>query len=86
MRYVILSVDKFTYKDSITGEARPSCVVYGLSEKGSVIKPFFSASDYEKFGFDKFVLDKSDVDSIYKDYKSCNLDFNERGNVVSVSE
>lgn len=86
MRYIILSVDKFTYKDKITGEARPSCVVYGLSDKGTVIKPFFTASDYEKFGFDEYVLNKADVDSIYKSYKSCNIDFNERGDVVAVAK
>lgn len=82
-----MGVKKFTYKDKISGESRPSCIVYGMDEKGSTIKPlFFKEEDYNKTEFDKYVLDKSDIESIYKDYKSCQIDFDQAGFFVKLSE
>lgn len=84
MRYLVLSVDKFTYKDKITGLPTPANVVYAMNPDGKVIKPFFGAEEYAKFPFDSLVLNKADVESLHKDYKVCDIEFNEFGRILSV--
>lgn len=82
-----MGVKKFSYKDKVSGEVKPSAIVYGMDENGTTIKPlFFTLENYNKTEFDKYVLDKEDVASIYKDYKSCQIDFDQAGFFVKLSE
>lgn len=89
MKYIVCSVQKFTYKDKTTKEDRPSVTVFGLDEKGTTMIPlFFDLKTFnEKWSvFDSLVLDKADVDNLFKDYKSCSLDFDQKGRLVQVTE
>lgn len=89
MKYIICSVQKFTYKDKKSGEEKPSVTVYGYDEKGSTITPlFFDRKTYdEKYSiFDTLVLDKKDISSLFENYKSCSLDFDQKGRLVQVTE
>jgi len=87
MRYIILSVKKFSYKDKISGELKPAVIVYGMDEKGITVKPlFFSQESYQKYNFDKYVLNTKEIDSLYKDYKSCQIDFDQAGFITKLSD
>jgi hypothetical protein len=86
MKLVILSVEKFSSKDKVTQSPLNWAVCYGLAESGKVVKVFMNREKFDLLGIDRFALNKADVSSIYQDYKSCDVVFDENKNIIEVKE
>lgn len=81
MRLIVLS------KVNIVGKDKREWVkLTALSEKGKIVEPFFSKSEYEAFKFpeSKF-MQSEDIDSLFKDFDSLDVSFDDNRRVESVS-
>lgn len=81
MKLIVLS------KINIVGKDKREWVkLTALSEKGKIVEPFFSKSEYEAFKFPeaKF-MQSQDIDSLFKDYQSLDISFDDNRRVESVS-
>ena len=86
MRYIIYGVKKFSFKDKITGLNKPSCIVYACAENSETAEAmFFDEAKYNELGFDSYVLDKTEVASLFADYKTCQIDFDQKGYFTKLS-
>jgi hypothetical protein len=91
MKLVMLSSESITQtKDKKTQALLPTPkywqVSYGLAESGKVIEIFMSKEQFEKLGLSQFILDKSDIKTIYADYKSVDVVFDNNKNIIAVEE
>jgi hypothetical protein len=82
MRLLVISKVDIKGKDQ-----REWVKFYGLSAKAEIVESFMPKAQYETLGFpaDSF-LSVSDIEAMFKEYKSVNVSFDSRGRVESASE
>ena len=82
MKVIVLS------KVNIVGKDKREWVkITAISQRGKVVEPFFAKAEYEALKFpESSFLTEEDVTSLFTDFKSVDISFDDNRRVESVSE
>jgi hypothetical protein len=80
MKIIVLNKEEFASKKDGTSYVKCS----SFNEVGEYIEIFTTKARYDAFGFDK-VLSKSEVKEFFDKYESGDVQFDNKGRIVSLS-